>query len=87
MTYENWILNPPTLRPRTYLYHLEPIGIGTPLVESLTSYIGRLAAAHAVSMGILSTKEFGPRVSKSEAQVNIMGILRPILLFFMMPTY
>ena len=64
MTYENWILNPPTLRPRTYLYHLEPIGIGTPLVESLTSYIGRLAAAHAVSMGILSTKEFGPRVSK-----------------------
>ena len=52
MTYENWILNLPTLRPRTYLYHLEPLGIGTPLVESLTSYIGRLAAAHAVSLGI-----------------------------------
>ena len=63
-TYENWILNLPTLRPRTYLYHLEPIGVGTPLVESLTSYIGRLAAAHAVSMGILSTKEFWPRVAK-----------------------
>src|SRR5208283_4207540 len=60
MTYENWILNLPTLRPRTYLYHLEPLGVGTPLVESLTSYIGRLAAAHAVSLGILSTKEFGP---------------------------
>jgi TniQ len=30
------------------LYHLEPIGIGTPSVESLTSYIARLAAAHSV---------------------------------------
>lgn len=36
------------LPPRSTLYHLEPIGIGTPFVESLSSYIGRLADAHAV---------------------------------------
>src|SRR5262249_15642830 len=29
---------------------LEPIGVGTPYIESLTSYITRLAIAHSVSM-------------------------------------
>src|ERR1041385_4375542 len=33
---------------RSRLYSLEPIGIGTPQTESLTSYISRLAAAHSV---------------------------------------
>jgi AraC-like DNA-binding protein len=31
---------------RTLLYDLEPFGVGTPWVESLSSYIVRLAAAH-----------------------------------------
>ena len=65
--YETWILDLPTLRPRTSLYHLKPIGIGTPFVESLTSYIGRLAAAHTVSLGSLTAKEFWPRVSSFQA--------------------
>jgi hypothetical protein len=34
--------------PRSRLYSLEPIGIGTPQTESLTSYISRLAEAHSV---------------------------------------
>jgi len=34
--------------PRSRLYSLEPIGIGTPQTESLTSYITRLTAAHSV---------------------------------------
>lgn len=33
---------------RSYLYCLEPIGIGTALVECLTSYLSRLAQAHLV---------------------------------------
>ena len=37
-----------TIPPRSYLYCLEPIGIGTALVECLTSYLSRLAQAHLV---------------------------------------
>jgi hypothetical protein len=39
---------PAAMPPRSRLYSLEPIGIGTPQTESLTSYISRLAAAHSV---------------------------------------
>lgn len=39
---------------------MEPIGIGTPDVESLTSYITRLAEAHSVKVGTLITKEIMP---------------------------
>jgi len=81
MTYEAWVLDLPTLRPRTYLYHLEPIGVGTPFVESLTSYIGRLAAAHAVSMGTLSTKEFWPRVSRVQGTGHYPGNTPPYSTF------
>jgi TniQ len=39
---------PAVMPARSRLYSLEPIGIGTPQTESLTSYISRLAAAHSV---------------------------------------
>jgi TniQ len=35
--------------PRSRLYSLEPVGIGTPYVESMISYTARLADAHFVS--------------------------------------
>lgn len=38
----------PSLPPRSRLYGLTPIGIGTGRVEALTSYVARLAAAHLV---------------------------------------
>ena len=37
----------------TDLYSLDPIGIGTPFVEGLSSYLARLAAAHMVSVSAL----------------------------------
>ncbi|RNC67550.1 MAG: helix-turn-helix domain-containing protein [Desulfuromonadales bacterium] len=37
---------PCQLPPPSQLYHLEPIDIGSPLVESLSSYVVRLAEAH-----------------------------------------
>jgi len=43
----------PPLQP-SQLYHLEPIGLGTPFVESLSSYILRLAEAHTVLPGHLA---------------------------------
>ncbi|SMQ80263.1 TniQ protein [Bacillus sp. OV166] len=39
--------------PRTKLFNLEPIGIGTPMVESLESYLARLALHHCITTGDL----------------------------------
>lgn len=50
MAYDLWNLAPRALPPRSRLYSLQPMAIGTPRVESLTSYIMRLAEAHTVSV-------------------------------------
>jgi hypothetical protein len=47
--YEEWDVTIPSIPPRSRLYRLEPIGMGTPYVESLTSYVARLAAMHCLS--------------------------------------
>jgi len=51
--FDSWSLSSPPLPPRSQLYALEPIGAGTALVESLSSYVARLAEAHSVSVGDL----------------------------------
>jgi AraC-like DNA-binding protein len=51
--YESWSLTNPSVPPRSQLYSLQPIGVGTGMVESLTSYVARLAEAHWVSVGDL----------------------------------
>jgi TniQ len=50
---ESWSLSRPPLPPRSQLYSLEPMGVGTEMVESLTGYVARLADAHSVSVGDL----------------------------------
>jgi endogenous inhibitor of DNA gyrase (YacG/DUF329 family) len=55
----------PELPPRSTLYCLEPIGIGTPEVESLTGYIARLAEAHCVSIFVLFKYLFGSLLENS----------------------
>lgn len=47
------------------LYHLEPIGVGSPMVESLTSYIMRLAEAHSVHPSTLLRKEIYPLLNRT----------------------
>jgi len=47
--YEEWDVSIPPLPSRSRLYRLEPIGIGTPYVESLTGYIARLAETHCIT--------------------------------------
>lgn len=42
------------------LYALEPLGIGTSDIESLTSYMARLAGAHSVSLRTLAIQETLP---------------------------
>ena len=47
------------------LYPLKPIGVGTGLVESLTSYLTRLAHAHGVTVEELAAIEIAPLANKS----------------------
>lgn len=47
-----------SLSPRSRLYSLEPKGLGTENVESLTSYLVRLSSAHSVSPRRLIRVEF-----------------------------
>lgn len=56
-SYQEWDVTIPSIPPRSRLYPLEPIGIETPYVESLTSYIARLAEEHCVSPDSLIVQE------------------------------
>src|SRR5260370_7123449 len=45
------------------LCDLEPVGVGSPMVDSLTTYVTRLAHAHSVSPITLVTNEILPRLN------------------------
>lgn len=51
--------------PHSRLYHLRPAGVGTPRVESLTSYVTRLAEAHSIHLRALVTDEVLPLLHRS----------------------
>ncbi len=65
---EFWEVTMPDIPSRSRLVPIEPIGIGTGFVESLTSYVTRLAEAHAVSVGDLVGRELS-RVTPSESPI------------------
>lgn len=56
---------------RSLLYHLEPIGVGTPFVESLTGYIQRLAFRHNVTTGTLMAKTIIPAMDNRKLNDTI----------------
>ncbi|MBT2643432.1 TniQ family protein [Bacillus sp. ISL-41] len=56
---------------RSALYNLEPIGIGTPYVESLTSYISRLALKHNVTISSLIKGVFAQTTNKMYLKNNL----------------
>lgn len=51
--------------PRSYLYCLSPIGEGTPYIESITSYVMRLAQAHCLTTGNLLIHEILPLYNRA----------------------
>lgn len=61
--YDSWDLARPSITPRTRLYHLQPIGLGTPRTESLISYVARLASAHCLPVYILCDQEIAPKTN------------------------
>jgi hypothetical protein len=79
--YETWDDVEPTPLVHSRLYSLEPMGIGTAQVESLTSYLGRLAVAHRVSVSKLILEEIAPLFRQPRARgsllaANSRGLLR-----------
>ena len=69
--YDSCNLEKPLIPPRSRLYHLEPIGIGTPHVESLTSFLMRLANAHSVEVNTLVAKEISIYFNQRYVQDNL----------------
>lgn len=65
--YEDWEPSQADLPPRSRLYPLAPVGIGTAQAESLTSYLMRLAAAHCLSPGTLYKQVIYPLVRAETA--------------------
>lgn len=51
--------------PRSCLHHLEPIGVGTQMVESLTSYVTRLAHSHGVFISTLISRTINPLLKQT----------------------
>ena len=55
---------PPVAGPeRTRLVSLAPVGVGTPFVESLPSYLLRLAAVHWLDPGVLAELVLPPQIT------------------------
>ncbi len=62
MLCELWPEEQVEIKPHSRLYHIEPIGVGSPMVESLTSYFTRLAEAHSVPLQKLFLQEILPHL-------------------------
>ncbi len=62
--YPSWDIQKTAIPQRSRLYHLEPIGVGTPYVESLTGYVARLAEQHCVTVRRLTLTEIAPLMGK-----------------------
>jgi transcriptional regulator with XRE-family HTH domain len=77
-TYESWDLKKPLIPQRSRLYQPQPVGLGTPYIESLTGYIARIAELHGVLPGILMTREIAPLVNKLYFQNGVNRGFREI---------
>jgi len=76
--YEEWDVTLPSIPPRSCLYHLDPVGVETPSVESFTSYVARLAGAHCVTPRALISKVIFPLQGKVDTSPNFSSRLNAI---------
>lgn len=72
---ESGKLQEPLSKP-CVLYSLKPIGVGTEFVESMTSYVSRLAEAHSLSLYTLVTKEFSKPFNRTPYSLREMFFRR-----------
>ncbi len=71
-----WDVRKPHYPPRSRLYCLEPVGIGTAYVESLTGYTARLAESHSLLVGVLMSRELAPLIDKAYVTIGASRGLR-----------
>ena len=71
--YETWDDIEAIQMPHSRLYSLEPLGIGTTQVESLASYLSRLAFAHQVSVSKLILHEIIPAFRRPKTKTPFFG--------------
>ncbi|MEM7590649.1 MAG: TniQ family protein [Cyanobacteria bacterium P01_A01_bin.83] len=76
---ELWSPKPYQLPQRSHLNCLMPIAVGTPSIESLTSYITRLAQSHSITISTLMTRELAPILDKDYVQKNAKRGLSTLL--------
>lgn len=59
---EHWSLKPLEIPQRSRLFSLEPVAVGTPYTESLSSYLNRLAQEHCLTSQKLIMGEIAPLI-------------------------
>lgn len=77
-TYDSWNLQPSPIPQRSQLYSLEPAATGTPTLESLTSYVIRLAQEHGLRPGVLIGKLIAPAIRPDFVYGNAESGIRAI---------
>ena len=63
----------PKIPQRSRLYSLEPIGVGTPFTESISSYLTRLAQEHCLPLKKLTMGEIAPIVLGERYQPGMLS--------------
>jgi TniQ protein len=76
--FDTWDLTPVAIPTRSRLHSVEPIGIGTPFVESLTGYMIRLSASHAVRVSDLIEHELRAGVPYFHTPAGILGSINGV---------
>ncbi|MEI3650011.1 MAG: TniQ family protein [Dolichospermum lemmermannii FEM_B0920] len=70
---EHWNLKPPESPPRSRLFSLQPVAVGTPYTESLSSYLHRLAQVHCLTSQKLVMGEIAPLILKDEDKSELLS--------------
>ncbi|MBD2731462.1 TniQ family protein [Nostoc sp. FACHB-892] len=72
---ELWNLEKPVIPQRSRLFPLEPIGIGTIYVESLSGYVARLAEHHSTTTEQLILSQILPLMGQKMSQTSPIDII------------
>ncbi|MFB2833468.1 TniQ family protein [Floridanema evergladense] len=70
---ELWSPKPLEIPQRSRLFCLEPIAVGSPYTESLSSYVNRLAQAHCLTSQKLVMGEIAPLILKDEDKSELLS--------------
>ncbi|MBD2003608.1 MULTISPECIES: TniQ family protein [Cyanophyceae] len=70
---ELWSPKPLEIPRRSRLFCLEPIAVGTPYTESLSSYLNRLAQEHCLTSQKLIMGEIAPLILKDEDKSELLS--------------